>query len=208
MKRDPREAGSKSTLWRCNRPEEVVVSPQDPVSVMKLDWTGDCSTIYACSTGGKKKDLKWKNIWEESREERRYSTEYLFLAQILTDLSNFETKIIFLESGIKKKKHPQQCSSLTFPEISAFSFKVCAPDLFFPITTKAYDCVTRLACLVVSVCLRKGQTGVLVIGAEWKVSSECSVKATVSPWTNCSFSIVKRFSDANSRHNLVAGLKI
>lgn len=52
VKHDHREAGSKSTLRRWNRPEEVVVSPQDSVTVMKLDWTGDCSTVHTGSTGG------------------------------------------------------------------------------------------------------------------------------------------------------------
>lgn len=40
----------ESTLCRWNRPEEVVVSPQDSVTVMKLDWNCDCSTIHTCPT--------------------------------------------------------------------------------------------------------------------------------------------------------------
>ncbi len=40
----------RSNLCWKNRPEEVVVSPQDSVTMMNLDWTGDYSTVHTCST--------------------------------------------------------------------------------------------------------------------------------------------------------------
>lgn len=58
-----------STLCRWNRPEEVVVSPQDAVTVMNLDWIGDCRTIHTCSTGGERRFTQHETTFEMRKDE-------------------------------------------------------------------------------------------------------------------------------------------
>lgn len=60
------------------RPEEMVVSPQDSVTVMDLDRTGDYSAVHTCSTGGKKICTTWDNNWKETRYQCKLLIDFFY----------------------------------------------------------------------------------------------------------------------------------
>lgn len=46
------------------RPEKVVVSPQDSVTMMELDWACDCSAINTCAivTGKEQNEQEFNSL--------------------------------------------------------------------------------------------------------------------------------------------------
>jgi len=61
-------------IW--HGPEEVVVSPENSVTMLQLNWTGDWSTVYICSEEVKTKD--WNTMWFPYRMLKKPLSECLW----------------------------------------------------------------------------------------------------------------------------------